>query len=164
MRTRIKHAVMCGWLLAAAAPLMAAEPGRGITGAEVVSILQAEGYKAKLETDSDGDPIVRTAMQGVTASVLFYDCKDGRCGSLQLRAGLDLSKGVSLETVERFNHGFRYGSAYRDDEQDPFLKYDFEVLHTQHAEHIASQLDMWDALLGEFLNHTGFNDPAAASP
>ncbi|WP_181952650.1 YbjN domain-containing protein [Vulcaniibacterium gelatinicum] len=138
----------------------AAERGRGITGAEMVEILQDEGYRARLVADRDGDPQIETRMSGVNVFVHFYDCERGRCGSLQFSVGLDLEQGSTLEVVNAFNREFRYTRAYLDDERDPFLEYDFEVLHTDHAAHVASQIELWEQLLGEFLDATGFRDEA----
>jgi len=134
-----------------------AAAGKGISGPEVVSLLQEAGYRAKLSTDKDGDPKIETRMSGVNVFVTFYDCKQGRCGSLQFEVGLDLDEGSSLATVNAFNKEYRYARASLDDEMDPFLAFDFEVLHTDHTDHIVSQLDLWEDLLGEFLDATGFN-------
>ena len=141
-------------LLVASATLAPAAlaAGRGITGPEMVAILQGEGYKAKLEKDSEGDPIIRTQMSGTSVSVLFYDCKEGRCGSLQFMTGQDLPDGTTMAVVNEFNKNFRYGKAHLDEENDPFLQYDFEVLHANHAQHIVSQVELWEDVLGAYRN------------
>lgn len=138
-----------------------AEEGRGISGPEVVAILQAQGYRAKLGVDEEGDPKIETGMNGVNATVFFYDCDEGRCGALQFRCGVDLEQGSSLEVVNRFNRKYRYANAWLDDEQDPFLEFDFEVLHTRHAEHVGSQIELWVDLLDSFLLDTGFRGAPA---
>lgn len=150
-------AAMFALVCMGAAPASAGE-GKGITGPELAAILQAEGYKAKLDKDDGGDPLVRTAMGGVNVNVLFYDCTQGRCGSLQFRVGIDLDKGATAADVGRFNADYRYANAYLDEESDPFLKFDFEVLHTDHAAHVASQLGIWEDVLDAFLDEMGFRD------
>lgn len=142
-------------------PVAFAAQGRSISGQEVVDILQSEGYQAKLDVDEEGDPIVRTRMGGVNAFVLFYDCEGKRCGSLQFRVGLDLDKGSTLDVVNRFNRDFRYGNAFLDEENDPYLEFDFEVLHADHREHLISQVDVWEKVLGEFLVATGYRGDEA---
>lgn len=154
MASRIIAALAALWA-ACAMPAIAAD-GMGVTGAEVVGILQAQGYRAKLEKDSEGDPLVRTGMSGVNVDLFFYDCADDRCGSLQFRVGLDLEQGSTPATINGFNSGYRYASAYLDEERDPFLQMDFEVLHASHAEHIASHVDLWQEVLDAFLRVTGF--------
>ena len=166
-----------GWLAAAlaaavmVAPVAKADEGRRVTGPQVATLLQDMGYRATVAVDGEGDPMVETAMGGVDVSVYFYDCVDGACGSLQLMVGLDLAQGTTAAVVNAFNRRKRYSHAYLDDENDPFLAFDFEVLHTDADAHIRSQVDLWEALLGEFLVSTGYRDPpppagraASASP
>lgn len=130
----------------------------GVSGADVVKVLQDAGYRAQLDKDDDGDPRIVTKMSGATVHVVFYDCAQDRCGSLQLAAALDLERGFSLEGINQFNSQYRYARAYLDDEMDPFLQFDFEVLHTSNSEHIASQLDLWEDVLGRFLQVTSDGD------
>jgi hypothetical protein len=131
--------------------------GRGITGEEVVAILQDLGYRAKLGKDSVGDPMVTTGMGGLTTMVYFYDCVEGRCGSLQLSVGLDLKDGTSADVVNAYNKGYRYGRVYLDEENDPYLAFDFEVLHTDHAAHVASQVSIFENVIGNFTRETGYS-------
>lgn len=144
-------------LLLALLPLTAsAATPSGISGPEMVKILQDEGYQAKLSTDADGDPTIESRMSGLTVHVTFYDCQAMRCESLQLSVGLDLDKGTTPAVVNTFNRGFRYVRAYLDDEMDPFLKFDFELPLVDHPRYVASQLGTWEQLLGEFTVATGF--------
>lgn len=129
----------------------AAETGGGITGPELVRVLQDAGYKAKLDKDGDGDPRIETSMSGAKVFVHFYDCKQDRCGSLQFLMAMDLKDGSTWEAMNRFNSEYRYGRAHLDDEMDPFLRFDFEVLHTARTEHIVSQIDIWEDVLNTFL-------------
>lgn len=139
----------------------AADTGSGITGAEMARVLQDAGYKAKLDKDRDGDPRIETSMSGAKVFVSFYDCKQERCGSLQFLVAMDLKDGSTWEAMSRFNSEYRYGRAHLDDEMDPFLRFDFEVLHTSRTEHIVSQIDIWETVLNAFLQVTrgsGGND------
>ena len=43
-----------------------------------------------------------------------------------------------------------------DHEMDPFLQYDFEVLHTQHGAQIRSQVEIFNQLLGDFTRAVDF--------
>ena len=127
-----------------------------ISGAEVAKLLQDEGYRAKLSKDGEGDPLIESSMGGLTVYVYFYDCEADRCGSLQFAVGMDMDDGLKHEAINDFNRQYRYARAYLDDEMDPFLQYDFEVLHTDHAAHIASQVDIWQDLLNEFKTSVGY--------
>ena len=144
-------AVALAWPATVAAAVARPE---GVSGAEVVKVLQDAGYRAQLDKDDDGDPRIVTKMSGATVHVVFYDCAQDRCGSLQLAVALDLDRGFTLEGINRFNSQYRYVRAYLDDEMDPYLQFDFEVLHTANSAHIASQLDLWEDVLGKFLQVT----------
>lgn len=152
-------AVALAWPATAATAIARPE---GVSGAEVVKVLQDAGYRAQLDKDDDGDPRIVTKMSGATVHVVFYDCAQDRCGSLQLAVALDLEQGFTLEGVNRFNAQYRYARAHLDDEMDPFLQFDFEVLHSSPSEHIASQIALWEDVLGKFLQATQDRDGADA--
>lgn len=151
--------------LALVAPSAPAAEGRGITGPELVEILQEEGYRAKLDADGEGDPLVSSRMGGLEIFIYFYDCNPAkRCGSLQFSVGLDLEDGTTLEVVNDFNTAFRYIRVFLDDEMDPFMQYDVEVLHTDHVPFITSQVALWEDLLDAFTKATGFDEGGATEP
>ncbi len=138
---------------AQAAPVQA----QGITGPELVAILQDAGYRAQLEADGEGDPLVRTGMGGVNVAILFYDCDPAhRCNSLQFSAGFDLPEGTTDAVINGFNRDYRYARAFLDEERDPFLHFDFEVVHTAQADYVRSQIDSFEQLLPEFQRLIGF--------
>ncbi|KAF1694565.1 YbjN domain-containing protein [Pseudoxanthomonas koreensis] len=141
-------------MLALASPLIAADAaaeGRGITGPEAVSVMRSMGLSPQLSTDGAGDPLIRFMTGDLHAFLNFYDCREGRCGSLQLELALDLENGTSLQTANYVNNRFRYVRMHLDDEGDPFLQYDFEMLHTDHAAHLRSQLETFDRLVESFV-------------
>jgi hypothetical protein len=136
-----------------------AAPGQaqGITGPELAAILQDAGYRAQLQADAEGEPLVRTGMGGVEVAILFYDCNaEHRCNSLQFSAGFDLPEGTTDAVVNGFNRDYRYARAFLDDERDPFLHFDFEVVHTAHADYVRNQIDSFEQLLPEFQRLIGF--------
>lgn len=143
----------------AATPAPAPVQAQGITGPELVAILQEAGYRARLETDGEGEPLVRTGMGGVEVAILFYDCNaEHRCNSLQFSAGFDLPEGTTDAVINDFNREYRYARAFLDEERDPFLRFDFEVVHTAQADYVRSQIDSYEQLLPEFQRLIGFND------
>ena len=142
-------------LVLAAAPA-GASPGQGVSGDEAMAVLQEMDLSPELLEDSVGDPRIRFEVDGLNAYVNFYDCDAGRCGSLQLEIGLDLPGGTSLQVANVYNSRYRYGRVLLDDEMDPFLQYDFEVLHARNADHIRSQVEIFSQLLGDFTRDVGF--------
>ncbi|MBF6025110.1 YbjN domain-containing protein [Lysobacter niastensis] len=140
----------------------AAEPARGVTAAEVAKILQDASYSAKIGKAGDGTPRIDSNMGGVDVVMDFYDCEADRCGSLQLTTGIDLEKGSTYQVINKFNSEYRYGSAYLDAAMDPFIEYDFEVVNTDHAAYIRSQIELWEEVLGYFIKviESGDSKPA----
>jgi hypothetical protein len=107
-----------------AAPVMS----QTVTAADppgVVSALQGFGYKATLETDSAGDPVIRSATEGRNFSIWFYGCNDAGadCNGLNFSSGFDLDTGTTLEVVNDWNSTKLVGYAYLDEEMDPYLTY-----------------------------------------
>lgn len=144
-------------LLALATTQALADEGRGVTGEEALAVLQDMDLAPELGEDGVGDPQIRLELAGLNVWMSFYDCgDDGRCGSLQMQVGLDLDGGTTLQTANVYNSRYRYGRMVLDDEMDPFLQYDFEVLHADHAAHIRSQVQIFGELLGDFTRAVDF--------
>ena len=152
---RLTAGLLAPLLALAAAPALA-DTGRGVSGAEAMAVLQAMDLEPEMLEDSVGDPMIRFQTNGLNAYLNFYDCSGGRCGSLQLEVGLDLENGTSLQVANVYNTRYRYGRMVLDDEMDPFLHYDFEVLHAEHAAQIRSQVEIFGQLLGDFTSSVGF--------
>lgn len=150
-------------LLALPATGWCASDGR-ISGPELVQALQDAGYRAKLDADDDGDPMVHTGMDGLNVTVFTYDCKQHRCGSVQFSVGVDLEQGTTMAVANQFNKDYRYGRVFLDKENDPYLRFDFEVLNTDHNAYIASQLDSWEKLIGAFTDAIGYRDDDKPAP
>ncbi|MEN1960643.1 YbjN domain-containing protein [Luteimonas sp. MJ246] len=145
-------------LLALAATPALADAGRGVTGEEAMATLQGmePELAPELLADEHGDPMIRFQINDLTAYLNFYDCDDGRCGSLQLQVALDLEHGTTLQVANVYNTRYRYGRMSLDDEMDPFLRYDFEVLHGKHAAQIQSQVEIFGQLLVDFVQAVDF--------
>jgi hypothetical protein len=126
--------------------------------AQLVSIIQALGFQARLEKDSVGDPLIRSSSSGVDFSIYFYGCsKNARCQSLQFIAGYDLANGTTLPTLDEWNEEKRFASAYLDDEDDPFLQMDMNTEGGITQENFEKTFDLWQSLKGEFEVHIGFH-------
>lgn len=150
---------LLGAMLLGASPFMAAgawaEP---ISGGEAMVVLRSMGLSPELGVDDAGDPQIEFRINGLHSQLRFYDCRaaDGRCGSLQLQTAVDLDDGISFSSANRFNRQYRYVRLYLDEEMDPWLQYDFEVLHSDAVPHLRSQLEMFGKLLDSFKDHLGF--------
>jgi len=126
--------------------------------AELVAIIQGLGFKAQLDKDNSGDPLIRSSSSGVDFSIYFYGCtKNKRCHSLQFIAGYNLSAGTTLAVLDQWNEEKRFASAYLDDEDDPFLQMDVNTEGGITEENFKKTFDLWQSLKGEFESHIGFH-------
>ena len=142
--------------VAAAAP---ADPGQlsSYDPASIVAFLQKEGYRAKLEKDGEGDPVIRSGAAGTDFSIFFYGCeKHEKCDELQFSSGFDFDSGKEpgLEKINAWNSKYRYARAYADDEKDPMLDMDMTFPEGRMPEKMfRAYLEMWTDQLGDFKEH-----------
>ncbi|WP_422370466.1 YbjN domain-containing protein [Hoeflea sp.] len=120
--------------------------------ATVVQALQELGYQARLEAASDGDPRIKSSIDGTNYSINFYGCNsDNRdCGSLLLQAGWDLTDGISFEVINGWNRRKLTGRAYLDDESDPWLDYFVEADGGLPVETFERAIRMWGQAVANF--------------
>lgn len=143
-----------GLVLALSAPAALAQTVDGSDPAQLVQILQNEGYRAKLEKDNVGDPKIVSSSQGVDWSIFFYDCTDGmHCASIQFSIGFNTENGVPLELMNGWNKENRYARAFVDDEKDPFLKFDVNLDGGVNKANFVDTLTLWETLLADFMKH-----------
>lgn len=136
-------------LACAAAPASAQQAAGATTGAEasveaafpdtaylkasepegIARYLRYLGYRAILEKDPNGDPVIETGMGGFKVMLWFYDCTDGRdCQRLQLQLGVAMEKKLDLETVNAWNRRKRFQTLHLDEENDPILSHDMSTV------------------------------------
>jgi hypothetical protein len=113
--------------------LLAATPAaaQNVTAKEpeaLAKVLRDAGYKAVLEKDSAGDPMIVTAADGSNIRVLFYNCENNRnCLTVQFYVGFDTEKSPGMSVINQFNREKRFVRAYLDDEGDPALELDVNL-------------------------------------
>ncbi len=128
-----------------------------MTAAQVAAVLQAQGYKAEIGKDNTGDPMVSSAADGTKYKILFYGCKGTpRCAALEFLVGFDLDKGMSMEKLNKWNRDSRFGHAYLDDENDPYLQLDINASPGFTSESFGSYVDTWSSLVPKFKTYIGF--------
>lgn len=124
----------------------------------IVHYLQNGGYKAKLEADDDGDPVIRTGVDGIDFNVYFYGCKKNqKCSEIQFSAGFDYpdGKGPNLEKMNSWNREWRFSRAFLDEEQDPIFRMDIMSADDGQISPYTfrSYLALWRNELAEFKRH-----------
>ena len=155
----MKVAAKLGVLAActALAPALSAETVDATDPGKLVSIIQELGYRAVLETDSVGDPMIRSSAGGTSFSILFFGCTNGKaCRTLLFKAGYDLDSGTTLDVVEAWNEGTLYGRAYLDDEADPWLELSVNMHGGVSRQNFEDTYDWWEVIVGDFEDRIGF--------
>jgi hypothetical protein len=129
----------------------AAYPNAGVTAKEVAAVLLAHGYQAEIDKDGTGDPLVRSAIDGTKYRIVFYECnKTPRCGALEFLVGFDLPDGMALPRLNKWNRDERFGHAYLDDENDPYIQLDLNADNGFSSESLAGYLETWGSLVPHF--------------
>lgn len=123
----------------------------------VADALQKLGYRAKIETDSEGDPVVRSAIEGIDYSLYFYGCTSGKlCKYLVFTASFDLPDGMTLERINEWNRAKIVGQAHLDDEADPHVEYFLTTVGGIGQGNFADAVDWWGVLIADFKTHIGW--------
>jgi len=137
---------------AAAGPL----PDGGVTVQEVARSLQDMGFQTEITTDRDGDPLIKSLLEGAKFSVYFYEC-DGkpRCKSIQYAAGFAMNGKFQAAQAAQWNRTKRFGRVYQDDEKDPWVEMDVDVEHGATTEALTNDVDRWKVVLNEFRKYIG---------
>ena len=124
----------------------------------IVSALQNAGYAAKLEVDKVGDPMVTSGVSGTTFQIFFYNCTNHlNCATVQFHSGYDLTTQTSLESINEWNRGQRFGRAYLDKENDPILEMDVDLDDGGVAPLLfIDNVEFWASVLGKFEKQIGY--------
>jgi hypothetical protein len=140
-------------------------PDGGVTAPEVAKVLQDKGYVAKIGVDKGGDPEIHSSAEGSGFDIFFYGCKKGpRCSSLQFSSAYHVDGGMKLEQINKWARKTRFGRAYLDDVNDPFIEMDLDVEHGFSTEALANNLDTWVAVRADFLTMMHCASKPASDP
>jgi hypothetical protein len=124
-----------------------------ITAAEVAKVMQQKGFRAEISTDKDGDPTIASADSGLKFDVYFYNCDKQAvksCKVVQFVRGVDLDNGTSMKVINDWNSDRLYGTAWLDDENDPYLGITLTFAGGVTEEHLAETLLIFTTNMGRF--------------
>ena len=146
-------------ILLSPAPL-AADSGQIIDGSDpaaLVSIIQDLGYRAKLEVDGDGDPMIRSSVGGTQFAVVFYGCSEDHdnCQILLFKAGYELDSKVGMSVINQWNASRLFGRAYLDDVSDPWIELVLNVHGGVTRQQFENTFEWWETSVGEFETEIG---------
>jgi hypothetical protein len=129
-------------------PAMAKQPKKravlySLTGAQVANMVKAMGHTAEISLDDEGDPLVKVKSDDLAYQVVFYQCEEGACGSLQLRAWWSLDQPAQMSWMNRYNYGKRVGRAYLDGDGDPNIELSIWMNGGISQEHLDHQFNLF---------------------
>jgi len=116
----------------------------------VADVMAAEGYRAKIDADNQGDPAIGSATSGYNFDVLFYGCVDHkRCDSLQFRATFEKNAASDVVMMNDWNRERRFGQMAVRDDGSIILSYDVSTIGGLTKANFADVLSWWSTILGE---------------
>lgn len=125
----------------------------------VLDVARAYG-SAALETLSNGDPNIIGRIDGIGYAVHFLNCTDNStCGSLNFYTAFADVK-PTLEQINAWNNGKRYGRAYLDSDLDAAVEMDVNLSFGVSRANLDSNFSIWRLVLTQFMDHIGLARPA----
>ena len=159
MTMKIRMMALAAFAAAWAVPA-SAQTVRAQDPQSLVKALQGAGYQATLGTDKVGDPMITSGVSGTTFQIFFYNCTDHKdCATVQFHSGYDLNNPVSLERLNEWNRGQRFGRAYLDKDNDPILEMDVDLDDGGLSRLLfIDNIEYWASVLEKFEKHIGYRD------
>jgi len=119
----------------------------------VVLAMQDYGLSARLETDDEGDPVIRSKSSGANTNIYFYGCDDNGqdCRSIGFSAGFELDEPFASDQANAWNADQRFSKAYTNEDGSAQIEMDVNLIGGGvTAENFADIVDWWDYSVGEF--------------
>lgn len=131
----------------------------------VADAIAAEGYRAKIDADNQGDPAISSAASGYNFDVLFYGCVEHkRCDSLQFRATFEKNSASDVVRMNDWNRERRFSQMAVRDDGTIILTYDVSTIGGLTKANFSDVLNWWASILGEASNFFNKNDKLAPVP
>ncbi len=154
----IRLPMIAGLMLAASSVTAAAQSVSAAVPDTIVLALQDMGYKAQLDVDSEGDPKIMSATQGVNFTIFFYGCEDDgtRCEDIILTAGFEMDKAPTMEAMNSWNATKLTGAAFVDDDGDPNIEHFVAGVKDMSRDSFERLVFRWDQAIEEFTDFIGW--------
>lgn len=124
---------------------------------QLATIIQDMGYRARIDTDGIGDPMITSSVGGTDFNLYFFGCTDGvECKSLLFKVGYDLASGTTLAVVNAWNQDNLFGRAYLDEDDDPWLEMPVNMDGGVSLFNFQDTFDWWEVVIEEFEDHFHF--------
>ncbi len=124
---------------------------------QIAKMLQGEGLAAKLDTDSDGDPLIASSSQGLKWNIYFYGCTNGRnCSAVQFSCVLSAKGKIPVEQLNEYNLKWRFTKSYLMRNGSVALVRDVDLKGGVTSNNFKSIIAVWDDQLGDFKKEMGW--------
>jgi hypothetical protein len=126
---------------------------------KLVAVIQELGYRALLDVDNIGDPVIKSSVGGTDFSILFFGCDEqnhDQCKLLLFKVGYDLDEGTTVDNVNEWNESRVVGRAYLDDEMDPWLEMAVNMDGGVSRRNFEDTFDWWEVSIEDFESHIDF--------
>ena len=129
----------------------------GSDPAALVDIIQDLGYRAILEVDGEGDPLIRSSVGGTQFALVFYGCSEQHdaCQILLFKAGYELNDKVGMDVINQWNATRLFGRAYLDDVSDPWIELVLNMQGGVTRQQFEKTFEWWETSVGEFEDEIG---------
>jgi hypothetical protein len=152
---RFRQALAALFLLAGfavAAPASAQQLVSATNPQQIANVMRDKGFNVELTTDGEGDPMIKSDIDGTLWVVVFYNCTDNKnCKTLQFYMGFT-EPVISNDRMNGWNQKHRFAFAYNDEEGDPVLEMDLDTDHGGMPRVLfEDNLDTWSSLANQFM-------------
>ena len=129
----------------------------GTDPSALVNIIQDLGYRATLEVDGEGDPLIRSSVGGTQFALVFYGCSEQHndCQILLFKAGYELNDKIGMDVINQWNATRLFGRAYLDDVSDPWLELVLNMQGGVTRAQFEKTFEWWETSVGEFEDEIG---------
>lgn len=152
-------ALLCTFMVASTGASASTDPEivDGTDPAALVEIIQDLGYRASLEVDGEGDPLIRSSVGGTQFALVFYGCSDQHdaCQILLFKAGYELDDKVGMDVINQWNATRLFGRAYLDEVSDPWIELVLNMQGGVTRAQFEKTFEWWETSVGEFEDQIG---------
>lgn len=127
----------------------------------VVDAFREAGYKAKLQIDTEGDPLIESAAAGYNFDTLFYGCVETKaCDSLQFRVTFVKEPENTFELANKWNVRRRFSQMSVSEDGRLLVNWDVATIGGLNKKNFADVLATWESILGQLGKFFDENIPA----
>lgn len=123
---------------------------------QIAAFMNRSGFSAKVEKDSQGDPMITANGDNGKFGILFYDCDKGGalanrfCTDMEFMSVYNVSRKPKLSKLNKWNAEQGFGKAYLRKDGKVTLAMPINLAKGVSEGFIMSSLEWWVAVMSEF--------------